>query len=86
MTDILEGSTPKVLGRIVTCFRRERVSYVLVGAWALSVWGTSRATNDVDFLVLVDDEELSRLSDRMMHAGFELDDTWLKWNPKLRGS
>ena len=86
MTDILEGSTPEVLGRIVACFRKERVSYALIGAWALSVWGTARATNDVDFLVLVDDEELGRLSDRMVRAGFELDETWLKWNPMLRGS
>lgn len=40
----------------------------------------------MDFLVLVDDGELSRLSDRMMRGGFELDETWLKWNPMLRGS
>ena len=86
MTDILEGSTPELLGRIVACFRRERVSYAVIGAWALSVWGTSRATNDVGFLLLVDDEELNRLSDRIMDAGFELDETWLKWNPMLRGS
>jgi hypothetical protein len=58
----------------------------MIGAWALSIWGTSRATNDVDFLVLVDENELSRLGDRMIHSGFELDETWLKWNPMLRGS
>jgi hypothetical protein len=85
VTDILEGSARGLLARIVACFRRERVPYALIGAWALSVWGTSRATNDVDFLVLVDEAELSRLSDRMIHAGFELDETWLKWNPMLRG-
>ena len=85
MTDILEGSAPELLESIVACFRRERVLYALIGAWALSVWGTSRATNDVDFLVLVDEEELSHLSDRVIHAGFELDETWLKWNPLLRG-
>jgi hypothetical protein len=85
LTDILEGSTLELLERIVACFRRERVPYVLIGAWALSVWGTSRATNDVDFLVLVDEEELSRMSDRVIDAGFELDEAWLKWNPLLRG-
>ena len=78
MTDILEGSTPELLERIVACFRRERVPYALIGAWALSVWGTSRATNDVDFLVLVDEEELSRVSERVIDAGFELDETWLQ--------
>lgn len=57
---------------------------MLIGAWALSVWGTLRATNDVGFLVLVDEEEVSRLRDRVSDAGFELDETWLKWNPMLR--
>ena len=85
MTDILEDSTPEILERVVDCFRRERVSYALIGAWALSVWGTSRATNDVDFLVLVDEKELSLLRERMLRARFELDETWLKWNPMLRG-
>ena len=85
MTDILEASTPELLERIVACFRRERVPYALIGAWASAVLGTSRATNDVDFLVLVDEEELSRVSDRVIDAGFELDETWLKWNPMLRG-
>ena len=85
MSDISEGSTRELLKRIVACFRSERVRYVLIGAWALSVWGTSRATNDVDFLVLADEEELSRLSDRVIREGFELDETWLKWNPLLRG-
>jgi hypothetical protein len=85
VTDILEGSAPELLESIVACFRRERILYALIGAWALSVWGISRATNDVDFLVLADEEELSHLSDRVIHAGFELDETWLKWNPLLRG-
>ena len=39
----------------------------------------------MDFLVLVDEEELIRVSDRVIQAGFELDETWLKWNPLLRG-
>jgi hypothetical protein len=34
---------------------------------------------------LADEEELSRLSDRVIREGFELDETWLKWNPLLRG-
>jgi hypothetical protein len=40
----------------------------------------------VDFLVLVDEQELSRVSDRVIDAGFELDETWLHWNPLLRGA
>ena len=86
MTDTLEGSAPAILARVVACFRTERISYALIGAWALAVWGTSRATNDVDFLVFVNEEDLNRVSDRMVRGGFELDETWIKWNPMLRGS
>lgn len=36
--------------------------------------------------MLVDEEHLSRLSDRMIKAGITLDKTWLEWNPMLRGA
>lgn len=85
MTGILESSIAARLERIVVCFRRERVLYVLIGAWALAVWGRPRATNDVDFLVLVNEAGLARLSERMTQAGMALDETWLHWNPLLRG-
>ena len=70
----------------VNCFRRERVSYTLVGAWALAVWGRPRATLDLDFLVLVNEEDLRRLGDRMVRAGMKVDEDWREWNPMLRGS
>lgn len=85
MTGILESSIATLLARVVACFQRERVPYVLIGAWALAAWGRPRATNDVDFLVLVNEEDLGRLSARMTQAGMALDETWLHWNPLLRG-
>ncbi len=85
MSDTLESSIAALLERIVACFRRERVLYVLIGAWALAAWGRPRATNDVDFLVLVNEADLARLSERMTQAGMALDETWLHWNPLLRG-
>ncbi len=85
MTVILEGSIAALLQRVTICFRRERVPSVLIGAWALAAWGRPRATADLDFLVLVNEEDLDRLSGRMTQAGMELDETWLEWNPMLRG-
>ena len=85
MNGILEGSIAAVLERIVACFRRERVPYLLIGAWALAALGRPRATTDVDFLVLVNEENLGRLGERMTQAGMALDETWLQWNPTLRG-
>ena len=86
MTDTLESNIAALLVRIVGCFRRHRVPYALIGAWALTAWGRTRATADVDFLVLIDAGYLSRLGDRLVRAGMTLDETWIKWNPLLRGS
>jgi hypothetical protein len=74
------------LERIIGCFRRERVPYALIGAWALTAWGRARATADVDFLVFVGEEKLSRLGDQLVRVGLTLDETWMEWNPLLRGS
>ena len=85
MTGILEARVAVLLERITGCFRRERVPYVLIGAWALAAWGRPRATNDLDFLVLVNEDDVNRLSSRLTQAGMELDETWREWNPMLRG-
>jgi hypothetical protein len=66
--------------------RREQIPYALIGAWALAVWGRPRATLDVDFLVLIKEEELEHLRAQMTRAGLKLDEMWLEWNPMLRGA
>ena len=79
------GSLPEALNRAVDCFRAGHVPYVLIGAWALAVWGKPRATLDLDFLVLVNEEDLEHLGSRMSRAGMELDEAWSRYNPMLRG-
>ena len=85
MTVILEGNIAILLERIVGCFRREHTPYVLIGAWALAAWGRPRATNDLDFLVLANEDNVDRLRSRLTQAGLEFDETWQEWNPMLRG-
>jgi hypothetical protein len=85
VTVILEGNIAIWLEGIVGCFRRERTPYALIGAWALAVWGRPRATNDLDFLVLVNEDNVDRLCNRLTQAGLEFDETWQEWNPMLRG-
>jgi hypothetical protein len=50
------------------------------------LWGKPRATADLDFLVLVKDQELERLCAFMTRAGMNVDELWEQWNPLLRGS
>lgn len=85
MTVTLDSNLQTALKRVVDCFRRERLPYMLIGAWVLVAWGRPRATLDLDFLVLVNEKDLDRLSARMTRAGMTLDETWLEWNPLLRG-
>lgn len=85
MTATLEGNLAALLERIVASFRQARVPYVLIGAWALTAWGRPRATNDLDFLVLVNEADLQRLGDRISQKGCKLDETWQEWNPMLKG-
>lgn len=68
------------------CLRRAQIPYVLIGAWALAVWGRPRATLDVDLLVLVHDETFAHLNARMVQVGLKLDETWREWNPMLKDS
>ena len=86
MTVTLEDNIAALLQRIIPCFQQERTPYVLIGAWALVAWGRPRATNDLDFLVLMDQGNIDHLSRRLTQAGMELDEAWLEWNPMLRGS
>lgn len=76
----------QALARAVQVFRQARAPYMLIGAWALGVCGRPRATLDLDFMVMVDADELTRLGARMTTRGLTVDEEWLDWNPMLRGS
>ncbi|MFH1123184.1 MAG: hypothetical protein V1758_05930 [Pseudomonadota bacterium] len=75
-----------VLAAIIDSLRKVRAPYIMIGAWALAVWGRPRATMDVDFLVMVDDKGLDRLGEQLIQTGFSMDETWLDWNPLLKGA
>jgi hypothetical protein len=79
------GSLLEVLKRATDVLKKDGVQYVLVGAWALAVWGRPRATVDLDLLVLVDEADLDRIGALMARAGMSLDNEWLDANPMLRG-
>jgi hypothetical protein len=51
--------------------RREGIDYVVIGAFALAVLGTVRASMDVDVLLSVSRERLTKLRARFEAAGFK---------------
>jgi hypothetical protein len=82
----LDDNVVRALDRAVRGFRRARVPYVVIGGWALAVWGTPRATVDLDFLLAVGEGDLERLGAELSRDGLEVDEAWSEWNPMLRGS
>jgi hypothetical protein len=79
-------SPERALWATIEALRRRRISFALIGAWTLAVWGRPRATTDVDVLVFVDEERLEWLARQLEGAGFERDRQWEEWNPLLRGT
>ncbi len=55
MSDGDHGETERVyetrLGRVCSALNRERARYLVVGATAMQLWGSSRSTRDVDILI-----------------------------------
>jgi len=44
-----------VLGKLLTAFKEQDIRYALMGGFAMGLWGGSRSTVDLDFLVHRDD-------------------------------
>jgi predicted nucleotidyltransferase len=45
------------------------VCYLLVGGWAVGIYGNPRATKDIDFLIAIDDDNLKRLKKALYEFG-----------------
>jgi hypothetical protein len=56
----------------------------VIGALALGVWGTPRATYDVDFLVLAQCTDPQPFLDLLQTTGFAINETWHEANPMAR--
>jgi hypothetical protein len=52
---------PEDFKDFIRFLNNNEVEYLLVGGWAVGLYGNTRATKDIDFLIAVDDENLKRL-------------------------
>ncbi|MGH7233128.1 MAG: hypothetical protein ACREJU_17485 [Nitrospiraceae bacterium] len=84
-----EPSQETNLHKILIAFLRALPSpeplYCLIGGLALGTWGTVRATQDVDVLMLLDDETRHHLISVLAPHGFVVDSRWAEANPMLNG-
>ena len=58
--------------------------YCVIGALALGVWGTPRATYDVDVLILAQHHDPQPFLDLLRTAGFAINEAWHDANPMAR--
>ena len=52
---------PDDFREFIQCLNKNRVRYLLVGGWAVGIYGNPRATKDIDFLIAIDDENIRHL-------------------------
>ena len=53
----------------VQCLNSNNVRYLLVGGWAVGLYGNPRATKDIDFLVAITSENLEKLQKALLAFG-----------------
>jgi predicted nucleotidyltransferase len=60
---------PEEFKDFIKCLNLYKVKYLLVGGWAVGIYGHPRATKDIDFLVSNDKENLEKLQNAFLEFG-----------------
>jgi predicted nucleotidyltransferase len=65
------------LAEVCALLNEEGARYVLVGATAMQLWGTTRATRDIDLLIEATKENAERVLAALSRSGFGFAGEWL---------
>lgn len=65
------------LAEVCSLLNEEEARYVLVGARAMQLWGTTRATRDIDILIEPTPENARRVLSALSRLGLGLAKEWL---------
>jgi len=60
---------PEDFKDFIICLNSNGVKYLLVGGWAVGIYGSPRATKDIDFLIFKDSENLNNLNKALAEFG-----------------
>ena len=63
-------STADVFRRITDCLKVANIAYMLTGSFASAHYGTSRATQDIDFVIEASDAQLRQFTEALSRAGY----------------
>lgn len=65
------------LAEVCALLNEERARYVLVGASAMQLWGTTRATRDIDILIEASQANAQRVLAALSRSGYGFAKEWL---------
>jgi len=60
---------PEDFKEFIQCLNSNDVQYLLVGGWAVGIYGHPRATKDIDFLIAVNNKNLAKLQKALLAFG-----------------
>ena len=60
---------PEDFKEFIQCLNAHDVQYLLVGGWAVGVYGNPRATKDIDFLIAINNDNLEKLQKAFLAFG-----------------
>ncbi len=60
---------PEDFKDFIRLLNEHNVRYLLVGGWAVGIYGTPRATKDIDFLIATDDKNINNLLKALKEFG-----------------
>ena len=60
---------PEDFKEFIQFLNAHKVYYLLLGGWAVGLYGNPRATKDIDFLITTDDENIRKLQQTLLAFG-----------------
>ena len=60
---------PEDFKDFIQCLNSNKVKYLLVGGWAVGLYGHPRATKDIDFFIFTDDQNLNNIEKALIDFG-----------------
>ena len=60
---------PEDFKEFIQCLNSNDVKYLLVGGWAVGMYGHPRVTKDIDFLIAISKENLEKLQNAFLAFG-----------------
>ncbi len=60
---------PDDFKEFIQFLNEHKVHYLLIGGWAVGLYGNPRATKDIDFLIAIDDENIRQLQQALLAFG-----------------